>query len=50
MINEIICKIMGHRTYNQSRKYDPFTGKKRKKPYYLKICHRCGKQERIYYG
>jgi len=47
-VDWLLCKIFGHKTYNQSSRYDPITQKKRKHPYYIKICHRCGWQKRVY--
>lgn len=46
IIHKIICWLFGHTTYNQSRRYG-LDGKRNRNPYYIKICYRCGKQERI---
>lgn len=41
----LICKIFGHQTYNQSHRYD-YKERGEKKPFIEKICFRCGKTEK----
>ena len=43
----LFCWLFGHQTYNQSHRYES-DGSKKKKPYYDKICFRCGNQERVF--
>lgn len=41
LINKIICKIFGHKEYNQSR------GMGTKNHYWIAICFRCGRVRRL---